>query len=272
MKTIDTSVIISTYNNPKWLQKVIWSFEQQTFKDFEVVIADDGSGPETKTLIEAMKIEVSFSIHHVWQEDKGFQKTSILNKAILIANADYLIFTDGDCVARHDFVETHCRMRRENCVLSGGYFKLSKMVSADISKQDIIDQKCFNPQWLLKRGLKRTFKIHKLTSFKTKAWFLNTFTPTKATFDGMNVSLWKKDILAVNGFDERMQYGGEDRELGERLIYNGITMIQARYSVICVHLYHERPYVNTEALSQNKLIRKETKRTKSKYTNYGIKK
>ena len=87
----------------------------------------------------------------------------------------------------------------------------------------------------------------------------------------MNVSCYKKDVLVVNGFDERMVYGGEDRELGERLVNNGLRFIQARYSLICVHLYHERPYKNDADLSRNKEIRKETKLTKSKYTQFGIK-
>ena len=76
--------------------------------------------------------------------------------------------------------------------------------------------------------------------------------------------------MLVNGFDERMQYGGEDRELGERLINVGITFIQARYSVICVHLFHERPYKNEVSLAINKQIRQDTKSKQSKYTNFGI--
>ncbi|WP_431136673.1 glycosyltransferase family 2 protein [Psychroserpens mesophilus] len=270
MKAIDVSVIISTYNQPKWLQNVLWSYELQNFKNFEIIIADDGSNKETEALIDNFLTQSDLKITHVWQKDNGFQKTKILNKAILKAKAEYLIFTDGDCMARQDFVATHLKMRRENCALSGGYFKLNKTISEAISKDDITKQKCFDAKWLLNKGLKKTFKLNKLTSFGKKAWFLNTFTPTKATFDGMNVSLWKKDILAVNGFDERMTYGGEDREVGERMMHNGITFIQARYSVICVHLFHERPYRNDESIAFNKSIRKETKRIKSKYTDFGI--
>lgn len=270
MKTIDTSIIISTYNSPDWLQKVLWSYDSQTFQNFEVIIADDGSRLDTKALIDAMRLKLSYPIRHVWHEDDGFQKTKILNKAILESTAAYIIFTDGDCIARQDFIETHMRLRRHKSAISGGYFKLDKTISKAVSKDDIIKQRCFNLKWLINQGLRTSFKMNKLSSFGIKAKFLNKMTSTKATFDGMNVSAWKQDILLVNGFDERMQYGGEDRELGERLMNIGITFIQARYSVICVHLFHERPYKNEVSLTMNKQIRQDTKSKQSKYTNFGI--
>jgi len=259
MKALDISVIISTYNQPLWLQKVLWSYEQQNFKNFEVVIADDGSKDETRFLIERMKSEVSYPIQYIWHEDNGFQKTIILNKATIASKSKYLLYTDGDCIARQDFVATHLKLKKENHFLSGGYFKLNKTISNVLSKEDIIAQNCFNLDWLAQHGLKKTFRANKLTASGIKAWFLNTFTTTKATFDGMNVSGWKKDMLEVNGFDERMQYGGEDREIGERLINSGIKFLQIRYSAICVHMHHERPYKNREAKNINDQIRKETK-------------
>lgn len=270
MNSPKASVIISTYNQPDWLQKVLWGYEEQTETDFEIVIADDGSNNETRQLVEYFKQNSRLKIKHVWQEDDGFQKTKILNKAIPETTSDYLIFTDGDCIPRQDFVATHLRLKRPRCFLSGGYFKLPKNLSQRISRADIKQQNCFHVDWLLARGLKKTFKINKLTSTGAKEWILNTFTPTKATFDGMNTSAWKADVLKVNGFDERMQYGGEDRELGERLVNFGVKPIQARYSLICVHLHHERPYKNEANLRFNKSIRAQTKKTRSTYTNFGI--
>ena len=267
-----TSVIISTYNQPEWLYKVLLGFEQQTYKDFDIIIADDGSTEETTFVIEDFQFDSPLKITHVWQANEGFRKTKILNKAILSSYADYLIFTDGDCIPRKDFVEKHLALKKENSFLSGGYFKLPMAISKLISKHDIIHQSCFKKEWLLEKGLKNSFKLHKLTSSGAKEKFLNKWTPTKATWDGMNASGFKKDILAVNGFDERMQYGGEDRELGERLMNNGIKPIQIRYSAICLHLDHERGYADEKAIAANKMIRKETKRNKSKWTEYGIKK
>lgn len=270
METLKTSVIVSTYNQPKWLEKVLWGYATQTEKSFEIIIADDGSGEETKQVVDRFKKDSKLEIVHVWHEDDGFQKTKILNQAIEATSSEYLIFTDGDCIPRNDFVATHLKLSRKNCFLSGGYFKLPEDISKLISKETIESQQCFKLDWLLKHGLKKTFKTNKLTAFGLKAWFLNTFTPTKATFDGMNVSGWKSDILAVNGFDERMEYGGEDRELGERLMNYGVKFIQVRYSAICLHLYHERPYKNEEALARNKTIREQTKKSKSVFTPYGI--
>ncbi|MEZ4795895.1 MAG: glycosyltransferase family 2 protein [Flavobacteriaceae bacterium] len=270
MNTIAVSVIISTYNNPLWLQKVLWSYDVQTFKDFEVVIADDGSNDETKKLIEQIKKEVKYPIQHIWHEDNGFQKTIILNKATVAAKADYLLYTDGDCVARQDFIEAHIKHKEQGFFLSGGYFKLPMTISKLITKADIDSQNCFDISWLKKHGLGSTFKNNKLTSKGLKAKLLNTFTPTTATWNGHNASGFKADILRVNGYDERMQYGGEDRELGERLFNLKIKAKQLRYSAICVHLDHERGYVKPEMIEKNLKIRATTKGEKRVWTNFGI--
>ncbi|MFV0564571.1 MAG: glycosyltransferase family 2 protein [Flavobacteriaceae bacterium] len=270
--TPKVSVIISTYNQPDWLQKVLWGYECQTERDFEIIIADDGSTQETEAVIKGFKAVSRLNIIHVWHEDKGFRKTKILNKALLKANSEYIIFTDGDCIPRNDFVKTHLNLKKENCFLSGGYFKLPKDISRLITKESIETQQCFNLKWLKNHGLKKNFKTNKLTAKGFKARLLNTFTPTKATFDGMNVSGWKALIFKVNGFDERMQYGGEDREIGERLMNLGVAFKQIRYSAICVHLHHERPYKNSEAIKRNKAIRLSTKKLKLTKTKFGIEK
>lgn len=269
---LKASVIISTYNQPNWLRLVLYSYNLQTIKNFEIIIADDGSNEDTKCVIDAFSKETSLKVIHVWHEDNGFQKTKILNKAIVVSNSNYLIFTDGDCIARNDFVETHLKLSRPNCALSGGYFKLTEKISHSITKPIIETQKCFDTAWLLAKGQPKNFKLNKLTTSSFKAKLLNTLTPTKATFDGMNVSCYKNDIIDVNGFDERMQYGGEDREVGERMMNNGVTFLQVRYSTICVHLHHERPYKNEAAEAQNLQIRKVTKKQKRTYTKFGIKK
>jgi glycosyltransferase involved in cell wall biosynthesis len=266
----DASVIISTYNQPQWLRLVLYSYEKQTTKNFEIIIADDGSDERTKTVIDNFYSETNLKLVHVWQEDNGFQKTKILNKAIQASNSPYIIFTDGDCLAREDFVEAHLKLKRPNCALSGGYFRLTEMMSDQITKEHIEAQKCFDQDWLVRQGQPKSFKLNKLTRSKHKAQLLNTLTPTKATFDGMNVSCYKADILAVNGFDERMQYGAEDREVGERMMNKGIKFLQVRYSAICVHLHHDRPYKNDESQALNQNIRRETKKSKATYTKFGI--
>ncbi|KAA5824415.1 glycosyltransferase [Algibacter amylolyticus] len=266
---IEVSVIISTYNSPLWLEKVLWSYDTQTYKNFEVIIADDGSGEETMQLIASIKNKLSYPVQHIWHEDNGFQKTIILNKATISSKGDYLVYTDGDCIARKDFLEVHVANRKAGCYLSGGYFKLPEHISKLISKDDIYNQSCFDIKWLKKHGLKSSFKNNKLTARGLKMNILNFITPTKSTWNGHNSSAYKKDILNVNGYDERMQYGGEDRELGERLVNAGMKAKRVRYSAICLHLYHERGYVNPEMIAVNKSIRLVTKTQKLTKTAFG---
>ncbi len=265
------SVIISTYNSPEWLKKTLWGFLAQTELDFEVVIADDGSKPDTKELIHQFSNQFKYPITHVWHEDNGFQKTIILNKAIQQTQSEYLIFTDGDCVPRCDFIAKHMEFREKGYFLSGGYYKLPMKISQDIGQQDIQEQKCFNLAWLWSQGLNKSLKNLKLVATKwNKEALFNTMTTTKASWNGHNASGWKKDILHVNGFDERMEYGAEDREMGDRLWNYGIKSKRIRFSAICIHLDHARGYVNKEALDKNRKIWNETKRTKKIKTPFGI--
>lgn len=264
------SVIVSTYNAEEWLKKVLWGFNCQIFKDFEVVIADDGSGPKTKELLEELSEKVFYNIVHVWQEDDGFQKSRVLNKAVEACNAEYIIMTDGDCIPREDFVEVHYINKEVGYFISGGYYMLPMNISKMITLDDIEKQNCFNIHWLMDKGIPKTFKNNKLTASGFISKLLNTFTPTNASWNGHNSSGWKKDILNVNGFDERMQYGGQDRELGERLFNFGIKSKQLRYSAVCVHLDHKRGYKTPESIAKNQAIRKETRSKKAVWTHYGI--
>jgi len=261
-------VIISTYNNPAWLEKTLWGYLAQTRPADEIVIADDGSRDDTRQLIESYSDRLP--LLHVWHEDKGFRKTKILNEALRVATADYLIFTDQDCVPRHDFVATHERLARRGRLLSGGYFKLPMDISRQLTADDIASGRAFRLGWLREQGLQWSFKCTKLVQHGWFARLMNAVTPTHATWNGMNSSTWRDDILAARGFDERMQYGGEDREMGERLFNRGMRGVQIRYSAIVLHLDHSRPYVNDEALSRNREIRRTTRREHLTETAYGL--
>ncbi|MFD2827470.1 glycosyltransferase family 2 protein [Leeuwenhoekiella polynyae] len=270
MEKPQIAIIISTYNAVEWLKKTLWGYTKQSFTDFELIIADDGSDYRTKALINSLSSLFKRPIVHVWHEDNGFQKSVILNKALLVCKADYILMSDGDCIPEKDFVLTHIKYRKPNYFLSGGYFKLPMVVSQAITREDIDSQKCFDINWLKSQGLKRSLKNKKLSAKGIQSNFLNMITPTKASWNGHNASGWKSDILAINGFDERMQYGGQDRELGERLKNKGVQSKQIRYCAICVHLDHARGYVKEEMLNNNARIRKETRIMKKTYTDYGI--
>lgn len=269
-KNFTVGVVISTYNSPAWLEKVLWGYMYQSIPADEIVIADDGSREETKELIDSFK--ESLPIVHVWQPDEGFQKSRILNKALVAAKSEYLIFTDQDCIPRKDFIETHIKHAQKGYMLSGGYFKLPMDISKQISHDDIASGRAFNLKWLREQGLKLTFKCTKLSK---RGWFtrmMNHITPAGATWNGCNASGWRSDMLEINGYNEEMHYGGQDREFGLRLVNKGIKTKQIRYSAIALHLDHKRPYKTKETMEKNLGIRKETKRTGIIQTPHGIKK
>lgn len=264
------SVIISTYNAEEWLQKVLIGYSVQTETDFEIIVADDGSTAKTKEVIALFSTKFKHPIQHIWHEDMGFRKCKILNDAIVASKSEYLIFTDGDCIPRNDFIKQHLHFKEEGYFLSGGYFKLPMSISTAISWDDIQNQNCFKITWLKKRGLKMSFKVSKLTSFRPFALFMNWLTPTKRSWNGHNSSGFKTDILSINGFNELMDYGGEDREMGERLFNLGLLSKQIRYSAICVHLDHERSYSKPENWKKNSEIRAYNKKNKITFIPSGI--
>lgn len=262
------SVLFSTYNSPAWLEKVLWGFYYQTDQNFEVVIADDGSGSETRDVIEKFRSESGMDLQHVWHEDNGFQKCRILNRAIIAAKGEYMITTDGDCIPRKDFVAVHRKYAEPGKFLSGGYFKLPMAVSEMITREDIAEGRCFDKNWLAEHGVRPALK---LTVSPWQAVLFNHLTMTNRTWNGHNSSSFIKDAITVNGFDERMKYGGLDCEFGGRLLNAGIKAKQIRYSAICVHLDHARGYVNDQDWRNNRVIRKTSIREKIIETPAGIK-
>ncbi|MEL6108621.1 MAG: glycosyltransferase family 2 protein [Planctomycetota bacterium] len=264
------SVILSTYNMPAWLTKSVWGFACQSVVPFEVLIADDGSGKETRETIERLQGETNLRIRHVWHEDDGFQKCRILNRAIEQADGDYLIFSDGDCIPRSDFVEQHVRAARADRFLSGGYYKLPMSLSERIDENDIRSGLAFSVSWLRQNGLPFSHRLLRLSAGPISAPILNAFTTTRPTWNGHNASGWKHDLVRAGGFDERMRYGGEDRELGERLVNAGLRPIQIRFHAICLHLDHARGYVNDVDLKNNLRIREETRGRGLTTTKHGL--
>lgn len=262
-------VIISTYNNPEWLEKTLWGYVCQVRPADEIIIADDGSRPETREMVR--NYEDRLPIRYVWHEDKGFRKTKILNEALKVAQSDYLIFTDQDCVPREDFVAVHEQYAQQGHFLSGGHCLLPVPISQQLTKEDVVTQRAFRLKWLRLKGYICSMKSTKLIQSTWFSRLMNALTPAKATFNGGNSSCWRSDILSARGFDERMQYGGEDRELGERLVNAGIQGIQIRYSAIVLHLDHKRPYVNIKGMEKNRAIRRQTREQHLTKTSYGLK-
>jgi glycosyltransferase involved in cell wall biosynthesis len=238
-----TSVIISTYNSPGWLKKVLEGFFAQSTKDFEIVIADDGSTPATLALLRELASRSPVRITHVWQVDDGFQKCRILNKAIAVSRGERLIFTDGDCVPPPNFVLTHQTHARDGYFLTGAYFKLPMPLSDLMSSEDIAKGRPFHTAWLLKKGLNPSLKLLKMLVPTPFSKLANRITPTKRTWNGHNASCLRSQAIAVNGFNEDIQYGGQDVEFGIRLNHLGVFGKHIRFNTVPLHLYHGHGYV-----------------------------
>ncbi|MCC0057074.1 MAG: glycosyltransferase [Rhodobiaceae bacterium] len=264
------SIIVSTYNQPDWLYLSLFALLHQTIKDFEVVIADDGSGPRTADVVRALQPEFEGRLRHVWHADKGFRKNIILNEAVRQASGDYLIFIDGDIVAREDFVANHLRLSSPGQFLSGGCLRLTEAVSSAITRDGVASGDVFKMRFLRRIGQPWTSKFIKLVGFGRVSRMLDSVTPTRATFNGMNSSMWRADFYRVNGFDERMAYGGCDREIGERLENAAVTGRQCRYSLACLHLDHGRPYVRRDLMAENLKIRRDVQSRRLRWTEHGI--
>lgn len=271
---LNVSVIVSTYNQPAWLELTLWGYAHQTRRPEEVLVADDGSGPDTAEVIRRVSQESGLAVRHVWHEDDGFRKTEALNRALREAIGDYLIFTDGDCVPRSDLVAVHAAAARQARFLSGGAVRLSMPVSHEITRDDVAAGRCFDHNWLASRwdgeGRQPSPRLLKLRVRGAAAAWLNRLTPTRPTWNGGNASCWRADALAVRGFDERMKYGGEDREFGERLVRRGVRPRHVRYTAVCVHLEHERGYVRPEHRERNDAIRRESRRLRRTATPCGL--
>ena len=249
------SVVFTTYNQPAWLEKVLWGFETQTFRDFEVIVADDGSDAPTRELIERMRGEVRYPIEHMFQAHDGFGKSRVLNKAIARASGEYCFFTDGDCVPRSDLLAVHAKHARRGSFISGGHLQLPMVTSELMSKEDIVEGRATAYRWLRSHGVPASRQLSRLRWTGVLATILDVVTPTIASFNGHNASVWRDDLIAVNGFDERLQWGGSDREIGERLENAGIRGRQFRHRALVVHLDHPRGYRTAAGIAANRAIR-----------------
>ncbi len=267
---MNLSVIVSTYNQHEWLKKVLHGYLKQSHKDFEILIADDGSDERTKAIIEEFRSISNFPIKHIWHEDKGYQRQTILNVALLAAENDYIIMTDGDCIPRSDFLAIHTGHARKGKFLSGGYCKLPMELSHRLTLEDISSGRAFDTTYLAKCGLRELSPRFKLGIPISLGPVIDSITPTKATWNNCNASGWKEDLIAVNGFNEDMQYGGADRELGERLANYGVTGLQIRYQAIVLHLDHKRGYKTPETMKKNQTIRDEVVTSRSSWCPNGI--
>jgi len=246
------ALILSTYNQPEHLDCCLAALKFQRFKEFELIIADDGSGDATRSVIDRHDGGLNMPIRHLWQQDIGFRKTRILNQAIVASEADYLIFMDGDCVAHPDFIGEHVKTAKQRYYLNGAMIRLSGRLTKLVNAGVISSGEAFNSKWLTRNDGRWNRRYLKLSlGYRTRRW-LNVHSRTKLAWLGANSSCFREDALAVNGFDNRFRYGLEDRDFGYRLENYGLSPATVRWTANLLHLDHDRPWSNPEDLDRNR--------------------
>lgn len=237
------SLIVSTYNYPQALRLSLQSVLSQTRMPDEVLVADDGSGPETRRLVEEMREGFPVPLRHVWHEDKGFRLAAIRNKAIREAAGDYIIQIDGDIVMERHFIADHLAFAQEGFFCSGS----RAMVSEGRTKR-AFEEGRFVPS-PFGRGIQ-----HRLNALR--CGLLTPFFHGHARVNGCNLAFWRKDLYAVNGYDEAIVgWGCEDHDLTDRLKRYGLRQRHIKFRAIQYHLWHRT--AAKDALQQHKALLEE---------------
>jgi len=247
------SVIIAAYNKAFYLERALEGYANQTDVDFEILVADDGSGPQVADAITSFAKTATIPVKHIWHEDKGFRKTVIVNKAIREAKGDYLIFADDDCIPKPNLVAMHRRYAAPTRYIVGAYNRLGPSISQRICVKDVREARVFSFFWLLKNGYRPKGGVVRML---VPQWLGNILDLRgrldPGRFPGGHSSCWRSDALRIGGFDERMSYGHEDREFGTRLYHAGIRGKRVKNSTYMLHLDHDRPYFQKNSFENNR--------------------
>lgn len=243
-----TALLISTYNWPEALELILKSALIQVQLPHEIIVADDGSNQQTKQLIlDFQKISV-IPIQHFWQEDIGFRKSKILNKAVARTTSEYIIQIDGDCIMHPKFIEDHINFARKGVYLYGSRVNI---LPDFVTK--VFEYKKIKFNFFSKEIKNRTRTLH----FPLLSKLYKSHKGISKKFRGCNVSFWREDLLSINGYNEDYEgWGREDSDLAIRLGNNGIKARRLRYSGIMYHIHHKINSKNNFEL--NDKIQKET--------------
>jgi glycosyltransferase involved in cell wall biosynthesis len=232
------AVVVATCNWPAALDRVLTALDDQTYREFEVIVADDGSGQETADQINRWTHRALFPLKHVWQEDKGFRAAAIRNRAVAASGAEYILFLDGDCLVRPDFLHRHAALADAGHFVAGNRVLLSQRFSNRILEQALTVSTWTNRQWIADRlsgGLTRWLPLLRLPAGAWRDRSPQRWQGAKTC----NLGIWRDDLLAVNGLDERYTgWGYEDSDLVIRLIRHGVRRRDGRLATTVLHLWH----------------------------------
>lgn len=226
-----TSLLISTYNWPQALELVLQSVARQSYLPQEILVADDGSGVETKLLLEKFCNISGIHIKHVWHEDKGFRKAVILNKAIAQAKGEYIVQVDGDCILHRDFIKDHVSSLQNNTYLYGSRVNIQEDFLPNLFSSKKIDFRFWE------KGIKKRTRTIRIPIFGD---LYRAHIKLSKKVRGCNISYWRTDIIAVNGYNEDFTgWGREDSEVIVRMMNNGVLGKRLRYKGIVYHIWHK---------------------------------
>lgn len=254
------TLITPTYNWPEALELLLLSIKKQTVFPDEVIIADDGSKPETTELIKKFQLDFPVPLVHIWHEDNNNQKPKIMNKAIAKAKYDYIIEIDGDIIMHKNFVEDHLTYAERGMYLFGSRVNIQKSILNDIFTKKITD---FN---LFSQGIKRRTRTLRIPIFMK---FAKIHTERSSKLRGCNMSFWKDDFIKVNGFNEGLVgWGIDDSEMIQRLHNIGIKGKRLKNVAIAYHIYHK---VQSKGhIEINEQIERETTEKRIQFIDKGI--
>lgn len=243
-----TSLVISTYNSPKYLELCLKSAINQIVAPNEIVIADDGSTAETADLIKRFSDNSKVKIIHVWHEDNGFQLCQIRNKAFARCTGDYIIQSDGDIIFEKHFVEDHILLAEKGYFVCG-----SRVYLMPEGTQKMFDNQSIKPKF---KYMQRSHILNSLRIKPLQKVFALRYGKRINKLRGCNMAFWKDDIIRVNGYNEDLtSWGHEDGELAYRLHFAGVKKKFLKNGGICFHLYHKESSKENE-LTHNEAIKK----------------
>jgi glycosyltransferase involved in cell wall biosynthesis len=232
------SVIVTTYNRPDALRAVLAGLLAQVDRGFEVLVADDGSRDDTRELVEATARETPVAVRHVWQEDRGFRAGAARNRAAAQARGDYLLFLDGDCVARPDWIAHHRALAERGWMVAGNRILLSESFTREVLAQGVPVHAWTPAQWRAAhaRGdINRTLPLRSLPLGPLRKLAARRWQRVRTC----NLGVWTSDFRAVNGFDESFEgWGFEDSDLAVRLLNHGARRKEGAFATGVLHLWH----------------------------------
>lgn len=227
------SVIVTTYNRPDALKKVLDGLLAQTCLPHEIIVADDGSGPETRQMLAPYLANENPIIKHVWQPDNGFRVAQIRNRAILACQGEYLVILDGDCIPERHFVADHLDLAEQGSFFQGKRVLVNERAADQFDHRDITS--------LIKvMGLVLLSKISNRHHIVRIPFFPSWKKTGLSGIRSCNMGIFKKDVLVVNGFNhEFIGWGREDSEFVARLYKYGLKRKENPFRAICYHLWHK---------------------------------